>query len=365
MLLLNGSGGTDVCSAIVTGTPCRPSTRARSPAAAWASTPTAFDVDGNEVVGELGRARDHRADAVDAGALLERPGRRALPRRRTSTSTRRLAPGRLGALHRARAAASSPAARTRRSTAAACAWARASSTPSSRSCPRSPTAWSCTSRTPRADRASSRCSSCWPSGSTRRCARASPARCRALAAPRARHDRRRAGHPATLTGIALVIAWAFEATPQGIKRTSVADAERDYSRGKVWIYLVIVGVLFSISLFFLGRYTARNASSRQDVSPARTEVAKAISPKSIAVMPLLNESGDPADEYFSDGLSEELIAALGQVRNLKVIGAQFFFSFQRQERGTQNDRREVGCEHAPGRDCTKTGKQGANCCRTD
>ena len=128
--------------------------------------------------------------------------------------------------------------------------------------------------------------------------------------------------------IALVIAWAFEATPQGIKRTSVADAEREYSRGKVWIYLVIVGVLLSISLFFLGRYTARNASSRQDVSPARTEVAKAISPKSIAVMPLLNESGDPADEYFSDGLSEELIAALGQVRNLKVIGRSSSFRFK-------------------------------------
>src|SRR5882724_2192373 len=59
--------------------------------------------------------------------------------------------------------------------------------------------------------------------------------------------------------IALVIAWAFEATPQGIKRTAVADAEREHSRGKVWIYLIIVGVFLSISLFFLGRYTAGNA----------------------------------------------------------------------------------------------------------
>jgi len=128
--------------------------------------------------------------------------------------------------------------------------------------------------------------------------------------------------------IALVIAWAFEATPQGIKRTAVADAEREHSRGKVWIYLIIVGVFLSISLFFLGRYTAGNATPRHDVSPARTEVAKAISPKSIAVMPLLNESGDPADEYFSDGLSEEVIGALGQVRNLKVIGRSSSFRFK-------------------------------------
>ena len=128
--------------------------------------------------------------------------------------------------------------------------------------------------------------------------------------------------------IALVIAWAFEATPEGIKRTAVADAASERSRGKVWIYVVIVGALLSIGLFFLGRYTAGNATPRHDASPARTEAAKAIPSKSIAVMPLLNESGDPADEYFSDGLSEELIAALGQVRNLKVIGRSSSFRFK-------------------------------------
>jgi TolB-like protein len=128
--------------------------------------------------------------------------------------------------------------------------------------------------------------------------------------------------------IALVTAWAFEATPEGIKRTAVADAASERSRGKVWIYVVIVGALISIGLFFLGRYTAGNATPRHDASPSRTEAARAIPSKSIAVIPLLNESGDPADEYFSDGLSEELIAALGQVRNLKVIGRSSSFRFK-------------------------------------
>jgi serine/threonine-protein kinase len=53
-----------------------------------------------------------------------------------------------------------------------------------------------------------------------------------------------------------------------------------------------------------------------------------ISQKSIAVLPLLNESGDPKDEYFSDGLSEELIAALAQIRELKVIGRSSSFRFK-------------------------------------
>jgi TolB-like protein len=122
--------------------------------------------------------------------------------------------------------------------------------------------------------------------------------------------------------IALVIAWAFEATPEGIKRTAVADAASERSRSKVWIYVVIVGALLSIGLFFLGRYTAGNATPRH--SEAATETPQ----KSIAVLPLLNESGDPGDEYFSDGLSEELIAALGQIKDLKVIGRSSSFRFK-------------------------------------
>src|SRR5436190_3498619 len=128
--------------------------------------------------------------------------------------------------------------------------------------------------------------------------------------------------------IGVMIAYAFQSTPEGVKRTAVADAAREHSRGKAWIYIVIVGVFLSIGLFFLGRYTAGNATPRHDASPARTEAATATPQKSIAVLPLLNESGDPHDEYFSDGLSEELIAALAQINGLKVIGRSSSFRFK-------------------------------------
>src|ERR1044071_8160785 len=53
--------------------------------------------------------------------------------------------------------------------------------------------------------------------------------------------------------IALVLAWTFEITPEGIKRTNAADAVGQHSRGHTWIYIVVVAAAFSIGLFFLGR----------------------------------------------------------------------------------------------------------------
>src|SRR5881392_1963770 len=122
--------------------------------------------------------------------------------------------------------------------------------------------------------------------------------------------------------IALIIAWAFETTPEGIKRTEVADAAGQRSRGGAWIVVVLVAATLSLGLFLLGRYTAGRGTTRL------SEVATVVPGKSIAVLPLINESGDPKDEYFSDGLSEELIAALAQISGLKVIGRSSSFRFK-------------------------------------
>src|SRR3979411_2235633 len=66
--------------------------------------------------------------------------------------------------------------------------------------------------------------------------------------------------------ISLVIAWAFEATPEGIKRTEVADAMPATAGRKkhAWIYVVVAGAAFSIGLFFIGRYTGRNTTSASE-----------------------------------------------------------------------------------------------------
>ena len=132
--------------------------------------------------------------------------------------------------------------------------------------------------------------------------------------------------------VALIIAWAFELTPEGIRRTEDADAAGQRSRGGIWMALVVIAAALSLGLFFLGRYTAGNAQSQNQASRGSgapgSEAVTAVSEKSVAVLPLLNESGDPKDEYFSDGLSEELIAALAQINGLKVIGRSSSFRFK-------------------------------------
>jgi TolB-like protein/Flp pilus assembly protein TadD len=126
--------------------------------------------------------------------------------------------------------------------------------------------------------------------------------------------------------IALVIAWAFELTPEGIKRTQDVDLPPRHSGGGAWVYIAFAGAALSIGLFFLGRYATDRRSD--DSAPA----------KSIAVLPFANQSGDPAQEYFSDGLSEELINGLGQIHGLRVIGRNSSFHFK----GKSDDSRAVG-----------------------
>jgi adenylate cyclase len=112
--------------------------------------------------------------------------------------------------------------------------------------------------------------------------------------------------------IALVIAWAFEATPEGIKRTEDVDlgAAARAPKKHTWIYVVVVGAAISIALFFLGRYTARDTASA-----ARTE----LSAKSIAVLPFDNLSRDPDNAFFAEGVQDEILTRLAKVADLKVI----------------------------------------------
>ncbi len=112
--------------------------------------------------------------------------------------------------------------------------------------------------------------------------------------------------------VALVLAWAFEVTPEGIKRTEDADISASPARRKhTWIYVVAIGAAFSVVLFFLGRYTAGSRSS--------TSTTAQLPAKSIAVLPFENLSDDKSAAYFADGIQDEILTKLASIADLKVI----------------------------------------------
>jgi TolB-like protein/Flp pilus assembly protein TadD len=115
--------------------------------------------------------------------------------------------------------------------------------------------------------------------------------------------------------VALVLAWMFEITPEGIKRTATADAMPASAKPKkyVWLYVVVIGAVVSIGLFFLGRYSAQNASGA-----ARAGVSE-LPQKSIAVLPFDNLSRDPDNAFFAEGVQDEILTRLAKVADLKVI----------------------------------------------
>ena len=130
--------------------------------------------------------------------------------------------------------------------------------------------------------------------------------------------------------IALVIAWAFELTPEGLKRTEDVDlaAAAQRPRHRAWIVVVIIAGAMSLGLFMLGRYGFREKKSLLNETSA----------ESIAVLPFVNMSADKADEYLSDGVSEELITALSKITGLQVKARTSSFAFK----GKNEDIQKIG-----------------------
>ncbi len=129
--------------------------------------------------------------------------------------------------------------------------------------------------------------------------------------------------------VVAVLSWIFDVTPSGIKRDSeIERAERNPSRTGRLIDFTIIGVLAIAATYFGWHYFSG--------SPVIPEAA-AMDP-SIAVLPFVNMSGDQDNEYFSDGVSEELLNALAKVEGLKVAGRTSSFFFK----GKDQDLRIIG-----------------------
>jgi TolB-like protein len=138
---------------------------------------------------------------------------------------------------------------------------------------------------------------------------------------------------------AVFFAWAFELTPEGIKRESEIDRSASIAPQtgrKLNHAIVAMLVLVAAYFFWESRYkeVEQEAGETAQVIPAtapeqaEAEPAPANTQKSIVVLPFLNMSNDPDQEFFSDGLSEEILNALVKVPDLRVISRTSAFAFK-------------------------------------
>ena len=127
--------------------------------------------------------------------------------------------------------------------------------------------------------------------------------------------------------VALVLAWAFDVSDDGIRLTP------GWSRG----FSALVAVVSIIAIVVVVRvFGGEEADGVEDARPVELAEIRAID--SIAVLPFESFSTDKSDEYFADGLADTLLHKLAQLPNLKVIARNSSFQFK----GTNKDAREIG-----------------------
>ncbi len=144
--------------------------------------------------------------------------------------------------------------------------------------------------------------------------------------------------------IALVLAWAFEVTPEGIKRTHEVEHHESitYLTGRK-LDFVIIGVLAAALLYVaLDLFVLRE---RGVIAPQPRVSPSAASRVSIAVLPFVDMSQAKDQAYLTDGISEELLNALARVEGFKVIGRTSAFAFKGRDEDLPTIGRKLGVEN--------------------
>jgi TolB-like protein/Flp pilus assembly protein TadD len=148
--------------------------------------------------------------------------------------------------------------------------------------------------------------------------------------------------------LALFFAWAYELTPDGLKREAEIDRTESITSktGRKLDFFIIAVLIFALAYFAYDKFVlvgSDDAALVQTTPEAaggratRSGQAESLN-KSIAVLPFVNMSDDAGNEYFSDGISEEILNSLAKVQDLKVAGRTSSFSFK----GRNADLRTIG-----------------------
>ena len=136
--------------------------------------------------------------------------------------------------------------------------------------------------------------------------------------------------------VALVLAWAYELTPEGLQRTAEVGSRESIARsnGRALGFIVIGALLAVIAVIAFQHYR-----------PARPPSVAGGPEKSIAILPFLDFSPTKDQEYFSDGITEEIINSLAHVQGLFVVARTTVFSFKNKNLDIREIGRQLGVSH--------------------
>jgi TolB-like protein len=152
---------------------------------------------------------------------------------------------------------------------------------------------------------------------------------------------------------ALFFAWAFELTPEGVKREKDLDRSQSIApqTGKR-LNRVIIGLLLLVIVLMAVERVFVVGETDTDSAPLATAAAP-----SIAVLPFVNMSADPDNEYFSEGVAEEILNVLARIPELKVTARTSAFSYKGSEATVAQIARELGVNHVLEGSVRKAGSQ--------
>jgi TolB-like protein len=147
--------------------------------------------------------------------------------------------------------------------------------------------------------------------------------------------------------LALIFAWAFEMTPEGIKKEKDVDRSQSITRqtGQKLNRSIIVVLALAVVLLLFDRFMPQSESKEALSEPETVLAVPEEKAKSIAVLPFVNMSSDTEQEYFSDGISEEILNSLSRVKELKVAGRTSSFAFKGKNQDLRHIGKTLGVEH--------------------
>jgi TolB-like protein len=144
----------------------------------------------------------------------------------------------------------------------------------------------------------------------------------------------------------LVFAWVFEVTPEGIKRESEIDRNQSITTNTGSKLNRVIFIFLALAVVFLlaERFSGTTETSDKNLTGAQTQSQRGLpeGPVTIAVLPFVNMSSDPEQEFFSDGITEEILNRLAGIRSLQVAARTSVFSYKGQNQDVREIAQQLG-----------------------